>query len=189
MRVYKATDQDMSCHMGNGKFQYELGTPMKAERSRCGSTGLHACEYVIDCARYYPIESSRFFMAYAGGDIAEDGENTRIACTELTLITELRPGDIIHAALSFMISHPRRGGWECRSGGCIVGQEAVESSGSRIVIARGKNPRVKAPEGAWVGMLKEVGGKAVDVGVFRIGGKLNAHEWYDLETARKAVRG
>lgn len=94
MRVYKATDADMTCHMGNGIFQYFLGVPAVAEESKCGNTGLHACEYVLDCLTYYGLSGGhRFFIAEAEGDIAEDGKDTRIACTSLTLLQELSNKD------------------------------------------------------------------------------------------------
>lgn len=79
MTVFKATRGDMSCTMGKGAFFYHLGVPASADRSACGSAGLHACEYVLDCARYYKLGSgNRFFLAEARGDIAEDGCDTRI---------------------------------------------------------------------------------------------------------------
>ena len=126
MKVYKATDQDMTCHMGEGIFPYRLGIPAVAERSKCGSTGLHACEYVLDCLGYYSLGGGhRFFAAEAAGDIAEDGVNTRISCTELTLIQELSNRDIAREAVLYMVSHPRRDGWQRTGLGVEVAADHV----------------------------------------------------------------
>ena len=74
MIVFKATNNDMTCKPGQG-IQYQLGVPATAERSQCASTGLHACEYVLDCTWYYGLGAgNRYFKAKAEGDIAEDGQ-------------------------------------------------------------------------------------------------------------------
>ena len=55
MLVYKATKADMTCTMGDGNFQYKLNVPAHADSTKCGRRGLHACEYVLDCFRYYSL--------------------------------------------------------------------------------------------------------------------------------------
>lgn len=73
MTVFKATNGQMECTLGKGTFAYRLGVPAYADGSRCGGTGLHACEYVADCLQYYGLGTgNRFFRAEASGDIAEE---------------------------------------------------------------------------------------------------------------------
>ena len=110
MLVYKATKADMTCTMGNGTFQYVLGIPAHADSTKCGNRGLHACEYVLDCFRYYSLDD-RIFKAEAEGPIDEDGKNTRIACEQLTLTKELTRRNIVEHAIIYMARHPERE-WE-----------------------------------------------------------------------------
>ena len=150
MIVYKATNNDMTCTMGQGTFQYQLGVPATAEKSKCGDTGLHACEYVLDCARYYGLgRDHRYFKAKAEGDIAEDGSNTRIACTRLTLLKELTNRDIAKEAMLYMIHHPRRDNWEASNLMVQVKENTAEIRiPDGIAIARGIHPKVSGCDGA-----------------------------------------
>lgn len=190
MKVYKATDSDMSCHMGKGRFQYVLGVPAKEEKSKCGDTGLHACEYVLDCATYYSIDNThRFFEAEASGDIAEDGQNTRISCTELTLTRELCNKDIAREAMRFMIKHPKRSGWQHNRGMAVVAEEsAAIGVKDGIAIARGENPRVKGSNGAHVGWIRETDAGITEARLMTVGGVLKSETWYTIEEAEEAIR-
>lgn len=190
MKVYKATDSDMSCHMGHGIFHYHLGVPATAQQSKCGDTGLHACEYVLDCARYYSINGNhRFFEAEASGDIAEDGQNTRICCTELTLTRELCNKDIAREAVRFMVKHPKRDGWKYQGIMVAVQEDTAEiSKMDGIAIARGENPKVKGCRGAHVGWIREKEGKITEARLMTVGEILLPETWYTIEEAEEAVR-
>lgn len=189
MRVYKATGSDMCCSMGNGRFQYVLGTPATAEESFCGAAGLHACEYVLDCTRYYRLGTgSRFFEAEAEGDIAEDGQNTRISCTRLTLLRELDRKEIAKAAIRYMVRHPRREGWQISEQMLEVGEDRAEiSMPGGIAIARGENPAVRGCEGSHLGLIREKDGKITAAWVFTVSGPLQPDVWYTMETFLQAA--
>lgn len=190
MKVYKATDSDMSCHRGQGVFRYHLGVPATAQASQCGSTGLHACEYVLDCATYYSIDGShRFFEAEASGDITEDGVNTRISCTELTLTRELCNKDIAREVMRFIIKHPKRDGWQHNRGMAVVAEESA-SIGVKdgIAIARGENPKVKGCSGAHIGWIRETADGIKDARLLTVSGAIRPDTWYTIEEAEEAIR-
>lgn len=190
MKVFKATDGDMSCHMGMGKFQYHLGVPARADESKCGSTGLHACEYVLDCTGYYSMDGKhRFFEAEASGDIAEDGVDTRISCTELTLTRELCNKDIAREVIRFIVRHPRRDGWKKKGVMVMVDEESAEiSTRDGIAIARGTNPRVKGCDGAHVGWIRETEEGITEAKIMTVGEVLEPGRWYTIEEAEEAIR-
>lgn len=183
MTVFKATRADMSCTMGNGTFQYQLGVPAVADGSRCGSTGLHACEYVLDCTGYYRLGSgNRFFLAEAGGDIAEDGVDTRIACTELTLVQELTNREIAAQAVLYMVRHPKRDGWKAE-GHLLVATDgpAIAQGPDAIAIARGGCPVAKGPLGSHLGLVREDGGAIVDARILTVGRHgIRPDTWYTV---------
>lgn len=192
MTVFKATNSKMECTMGSGTFRYALNVPATAGRSECGGTGLHACEYVLDCMLYYNLDgTNRFFLAEAEGDIAEDGENTRIACTKLTLLQELSHKMIAGQAMIYMVRHPRRNGWN-RNGGmlAVTADKAYMPKADGIAIARGRNPQVKGSLGAHLGLLQENGeGRIMDAKLFTVDGRrYQADTWYTLESIREALR-
>lgn len=153
MLVYKATREDMTCTMGHGTFQYQLNVPAYAGGTKCGRSGLHACEYVLDCFRYYSLRD-RIFKAEAQGSIDEDGENTRIACEQLTLTKELTRRDIVMEAIRYMVNHPERE-WEMDLKQIKAQKDRAEGYGDGIVIARGKNPMVRGKKGDVIGLVVE----------------------------------
>ena len=184
MRVFKATDENMKCHMGNGVFQYQLGVSAFADGSKCGTTGLHACENVVDCLCYYSLTGgNRFFTAEAEGDIAEDGKDTRIACTRLTLLKELSHREIAGEAMLFMLRHPMRENWRAKGTGYMVAEEnAYTTVKDGFAIARGESPRVKGVQGAHLGLIREEQGIIVDAKLFTVdGAKVKADTWYTIE--------
>ena len=184
MTVFKATRSDMTCTMGSGVFRYQLGEPAAADGSRCGCIGLHACEYVLDCTGYYSLgQGNRFFLAEAGGDIAEDGSDTRIACTELTLVQELTNRGIAAHALFYMVNHPRRAGWEKKGPLLEVAADRAEAVlPDAIAIARGECPVVRGVEGAHLGLIREVSGEILDARLVTVGkAGVRPDVWYTVE--------
>lgn len=183
MTVFKATNADMACTMGEGTFQYRLGVPATADSSQCGRTGLHACEYVLDCAGYYGLGGgSRFFLAEARGDIAEDGVDTRISCTELTLVQELTRREIAAQAVLYMLRHPKRGGWQAH-GHLFEAKEgcAAAEGPDAIAIARGSCPSAKGPMGSHLGLVREDGSGITDARILTVGRHgIKPDTWYTV---------
>lgn len=183
MKVFKATRSDMTCTMGSGTFRYQLGVPAVADGSKCGSTGLHACEYVLDCTGYYGLGGgNRFFLAEAAGDIAEDGINTRIACTELTLVQELTSREIAAQAVLYMVKHPRREGWK-KAGRLLDVKEdcAIAEEPGAIAIARGSRPLAKGPLESHLGLVREDGSGITDARILTVGRRgIKPDTWYTV---------
>ena len=91
--AYKAMDKNMMCR---GK-QYEVGKTYHEEKADCCHAGMHACENPLDVLHYYPLSDGiRIFKVECGGDISrEDGKDTKLACTELTVEAEIKIADMV----------------------------------------------------------------------------------------------
>ena len=180
MLVYKATKADMTCTMGDGTFQYKLNVPAHADSTKCGRRGLHACEYVLDCFRYYSLDD-RIFKAEAEGPIDEDGENTRIACEQLTLTEELTRRNIVEHAIIYMARHPDRE-WEMDLYRIKAQKEKAEGNGAGIVIARGTMPMARGKKGDVLGFIMELEkGWLRAVGCCEIDGRYGKEGvWYSI---------
>ena len=91
--AYKAMDKNMQCR---GK-QYEVGKTYHEDKADCCHAGMHACENPLDVLHYYPLSDGiRIFKVECGGDISrEDGKDTKLACTELTVETEIKIADMV----------------------------------------------------------------------------------------------
>ena len=88
--AYKAMDKNMQCR---GK-QYEVGKTYHEDKADCCRAGMHACENPLDVLHYYPLKDSpRFFEVECGGNMDKSGEDSKLACTELTVKGELKVTD------------------------------------------------------------------------------------------------
>lgn len=155
MVVFKATNKKMECTLGQGTYQYQLGVPATADSAKCARRGMHACEYIIDCTNYYPLDGkNRFFMASATGSIDEDGTDSRIACESLTLTKELTVKDMVQQAPLYMVKHPDRE-WVRTGRKVDIKKDKAQGNGNGIVIARGRYPVACGEKGDVLGFLRE----------------------------------
>ena len=89
--AYQAMDKNMMCR---GK-QYEVGKTYHEDEANCCHAGMHACENPLDVLHYYPLKDSpRFFEVECGGNVDKSREDSKLACTDLTVI-----GEVIFAGL------------------------------------------------------------------------------------------
>ena len=90
--AYKATDKNMMCR---GK-QYEVGKTYTEEKADCCTAGMHACEVPFDVLHYYHVsDGARFFQVECGGEVDKSSDDSKLACTELTVKGELKLTDML----------------------------------------------------------------------------------------------
>lgn len=95
--AYKAMDKSMQCR---GK-QYEVGKTYHEDKADCCHAGMHACENPLDVLHYYPLKDSlRFFEVECGGDVDKSGEDSKLACTELTVKGEVNFAGLVKATVN-----------------------------------------------------------------------------------------
>lgn len=183
MIAYKGFRGDLTCTLGKGTMQYAPGDTIREERSKAASTGMHCAEYVLDCLGYYPLgRGNRYFEVEASGSLDEDETDTKIACTEMTLIKELSIKEIAFRAMAYMVDHPKRA-WEKKGNLLDVSKEEATGTGNgSIAIARGKKPRVKGKKGTVAGLLVEnEDGEIENARYFVIDGtEKKADTWYRI---------
>ena len=95
--AYKAMDKNMQCR---GK-QYEVGKTYHEDKADCCHAGMHACENPFDVLHYYPLmDSLRFFEVECGGNVDKSKEDSKLACTELTVKGELNFAGLVKATVN-----------------------------------------------------------------------------------------
>ena len=95
--AYKAMDKNMQCR---GK-QYEVGKTYHDDKADCCHAGMHACENPLDVLHYYPLKDSpRFFEVECGGNVDKSVEDSKLACTELTVKGEVNFAGLVKATLN-----------------------------------------------------------------------------------------
>ena len=95
--AYKAMDKNMQCR---GK-QYEVGKTYHEDKADCCHAGMHACENPLDVLRYYPLKGGpRFFEVECGGNVDKSEEDSKLACTELTVKGEVNFAGLVKATVN-----------------------------------------------------------------------------------------
>ena len=95
--AYKAMDKNMQCR---GK-QYEVGKTYHEDKADCCHAGMHACENPLDVLHYYPLKDSpRFFEVECGGNVDKSREDSKMACTELTVKGEVNFAGLVKATVN-----------------------------------------------------------------------------------------
>ena len=135
--AYKAMNADMTCR---GK-QYEVGKTYHEDRADCCVAGMHACENPLDVLRYYQLKDSpRFFEVECDGDVDKSGEDSKLACTELTVKGEVNFAGLVKATVNAVFNRVK--GKEPFSSGCY--STAGTSGDSSTAAATGSYCRAKA---------------------------------------------
>lgn len=85
MIAYKGFNLGLICR----GYQFTMGRNTTAE-ANCAHNGFHCAEDPLDCLCYYSdMDRSEYYLVQPGGDIDEDEDDSKIACTELTIIKKL----------------------------------------------------------------------------------------------------
>lgn len=135
--AYKAMDKNMMCR---GK-QYEVGKTYHEDEANCCHAGMHACENPLDVLRYYPLKDSpRFFEVECGGNVDKSEEDSKLACTELTVKGEANFAGLVKAAVNAVFNRVK-GKEPFSSGNCST---AGSSGDCSTAAATGAYCRAKA---------------------------------------------
>lgn len=176
MLAYKITAPGLVATMGeNSNYQLKMGlnqTPV----ANCAKNGFHCAENPLDCLNYYSnLKGNEIYIVNAGGDIDEDARDSKISCTELTIIRQITVPEFVAAALLYVRKYPDRP-MHYR----IKTMAATAEGG--FCIAEGGNPRCKAKNiGDVLGFIKTKG-KDIKIKVIVADGeKIKTDVWYNSD--------
>jgi len=180
MIAYKAFDKGLICR--NYRFVKGLNI---TEKANCAANGFHCAENPLDCLSYYPyIDKSEYYIVDARGDIDEDGEDSKISCTELFIIKKLSQDELFLHGLAYIADHPKLK-WSPQ-----VKKEQAEACNGYTVV-RGPDPIAQGKSGDILAFAKEdiTNGTISQISISRVDGvKILSGVWYDADfTERQAV--
>jgi hypothetical protein len=174
MIAYKGFCSDFTCR----SYQFVMGLNV-TERANCAKNGFHCAENPLDCLTYYPqMEESIYCIVDAGGDIDEDNYDSKISCTELTIIKQLSREEFFLHALVYMVDHPKQ-----KWNRYVKADRAESKNGYAIV--RGIDPIARGEKlGDILAFAKENpnGDKIEQIALVKIDGKITMPGiWYDIK--------
>lgn len=201
MKSYKGFNTDMTCR---GK-QYEEGKTYTETEVDCCHKGMHACEYPLDCFKYYEPATSIYHEVEQDGELSRDSDDSKVASSVLKVGARLDIPGLVHAAIEYTKSRcttehtdPKmatagnygaatagyRGAATAGNYGAATSRGKSSSGENGLSVARGNDCMVKGGLGAILVIAEEksdsydiVEWKAVVVD----GEKIKADTWYKLE--------
>lgn len=85
MITYKGFEKGLICR----GYQFKVHEVNVCEKAKTAREGFHSAENPLDVLTYYPNpEISEYWMCMASGDVDEDGNDSKVSSTELTLLRE-----------------------------------------------------------------------------------------------------
>lgn len=179
MIAYKAFAPGLVCR----DYQFVMGLN-STDKANCASNGFHCAENPLDCLSYYPnLDESEYYLVDAGGDIDEDGQDTKIACTELTIIKRLTREELFLHGLAYMVDHPLQDRYSHTHE-----NRAIARNGYAVV--RGIDPAARGELGDILAFAREdpISGKIVQIALARVDNeKIRASIWYGVDLRERTV--
>ena len=179
MIAYKGFHPGLIC-LG---YQYVMGLNTTAE-ANCAKNGFHCAENPLDCLSYYSdMAHSEYCLVRPGGDIDEDEHDSKIACTELTIIKKLEREEFFLHALAYMVDHPGRE-WNSH----VEKDRGCARHG--FVIVRGGDPVAAGQKGDILAFAREIpdDGRIEQIALVRVDGrKIRPNTWYDINLRTRKV--
>ena len=161
MKAYKGFKNNMTCR----GFQYEEGKEYHEERAECCDTGFHACEYPLDCFKYYEPADSVYHEVEQTGDIDKSDEDSKVASTEIKIGAKTGIPGLVQAAIEYTSKRCEKKaenhntgyrGASSNTGNCgasfSTGEESTSYAGcvNSVAAALGLNAKAKGVKGAYI---------------------------------------
>ena len=97
LKSYKGFNKDMTCR---GK-QYEVGKEYEEQTAEACNSGMHACEYPLDCFNYYAPGQAVFHEVEQSGIISKHDDDTKVASSKMKIGARLDVAGLVRASIEY----------------------------------------------------------------------------------------
>ena len=202
MKGYKGFNAKLQCTPSGKVFQYEIGTTYTEPTANLCDKGFHFCESPLDIFNYYKLnDGSRYTEVEADGVTDQEKEDSKRACTSLTIGAEIKITALIKAAIRFVFdrvtsttgnsAHSATTGNYAHSATTGDSAESSVSGKNAIAASLGVKGKAKGVKGDWL-VLAEYrdDGSIKAIGVAHIGGKkIKPDTFYTLKDGKFTEAG
>lgn len=179
MIAYKAFHPGLVCR----GYQFVMGKNV-TDKANVYANGFHCAGNPLDCLTYYSdMEHSDYYIVNAGGDIDEVEGDTKISCTELTIIKKLTREDFFLHGLAYMVDHP------LLDNSFHVALDCDEAQNGYAIV-RGKNPLAKGKLGDILAFAQEdpESNQIIKIAMTKVDGKkVVPGKWYGMDLMERQV--
>lgn len=193
IKSYKGFNKDMTCK----DKQYEEGKEYTEERAKACDCGMHACEYPLDCFKYYDPANSVYHAVEQGGELSKNGDDSKVASTYMRIGARLDVRGLVKAAIEYtrsrttteytdpdMATAGNYGAATAGYSGAATSRGKSASGENGLSVSRGNEVRVKGGMGALL-VIAEENTSNYDISEWKAvvvdGEKIKPDTWYKLE--------
>jgi len=97
IKAYKGFNKDMTCR----GHQYAEGNDYKTEKAQACECGFHACEYPLDCLKYYNPAQSVYHVVEQSGELSRSGEDSKVSSTKIKIGASINIAGLVKAAIEY----------------------------------------------------------------------------------------
>lgn len=174
MIAFKGFNKNLTCTMGKGTYQYEIGQTYEEEEANCAQNGFHCVEEPIRVLDWYP--NGRWCVVDVQ-DLHEDGSD-KISARKMKIVKEVSLHQLYAHEAAWIMKHPGR---QCSQ---RVKKGTGTAEENDAVIVRGANPKARGRKGSLLLLLRERKGKETEVFAYQVDGeKVKEMKWYGWEGA------
>ncbi|MBV5347853.1 hypothetical protein JZU46_06540, partial [bacterium] len=102
MKAYKGFDKELKCR----EFRFAIGETYTHEgKIKACNSGFHACTNPVDILNYYDPVQSRFAEVEMSGDMDTDTDDSKIACSTITIQRELSLTEFISICADYIVNN------------------------------------------------------------------------------------
>jgi len=193
MKGYKGFNAKLQCTPSGKVFQYEIGTTYTEPTANLCNNGFHFCESPLDIFNYYkPNDGSRYTEVEANGVTDQEKEDSKRACTSLTIGAEIKITALIEAAIRFVFDRvTSTTGNSAHSATTGDSAESSVSGKNAIAASLGVKGKAKGVKGDWLVLAEYCDdGSIKAVGVAHIDGKkIKPDTFYTLKDGKFTEAG
>lgn len=179
MIAYKGFQPGLICK----GYQFQMGLNVTT-KANCHLNGFHCAENPLDCLFYCPmLHQSEYYVVKAEGDRDEDGLDSKISCTKLTILKRMSLKELFLHGLAYMVDHPAR-----KWSGVVSNNNVSASSGYAVV--RSPDPVAKGRLGDYLAFAKEDKARKeiIQISLALVDGKeILPGVWYDTNLHERQV--
>ena len=193
IKSYKGFNKDMTC---KGK-QYAEGETFTEDDAECCDRGMHACEYPLDCFKYYEPANSIYHEVEQSGKLDRKSSDTKVASTIMKVGARLDIRGLVHAAIEYtksrttteytdpdMATAGYKGAATAGDYGAATSRGRSASGKDGLSVARGNDVKVKGRLGAILVIVEEER-KSYNISKWKSavvdGEQIKADTWYKLK--------
>ena len=156
IKSYKGFNKDMTCK----DKQYEVGKDYEEDKAVACECGMHACEYPLDCFKYYPPSKSVYCEVEQSGDISRHDDDSKIASTKMRIGAQLNIAGIVNAAIKYTKEKVEKTCIESKSAtagysGAATSRGKSSTGENGLSVARGKGVKAKGGLGSILVIAEE----------------------------------